>query len=92
MFWGAFTYDKKGPCHIWEEETAAEKIASKKDLEERNTAKVDEDRRMWEITNGVRRTGLRNKPGPKPQFRHIEETGAYIRKPGHRGIDWYHYQ
>ena len=25
IFWGCFSYDKKGPCHIWKQETAAEK-------------------------------------------------------------------
>ena len=29
MFWGCFSYDKKGPCHIWEEETAKEKKEAK---------------------------------------------------------------
>jgi hypothetical protein len=28
MFWGAFTYDRKGPFHIWQKETPAEKKAS----------------------------------------------------------------
>jgi hypothetical protein len=28
MFWGCFSYNKKGPCHIWQEETAAEKKAA----------------------------------------------------------------
>jgi hypothetical protein len=25
MFWGCFTYNKKGPYHIWKDETVAEK-------------------------------------------------------------------
>ena len=36
--------------------------------------------------------GLWNKPGTKPQFKHTEETGAYIRKKGRGGIDQYRYQ
>ena len=28
MFWGSFSYYEKGPCYIWEPETAAEKKAS----------------------------------------------------------------
>ena len=43
MFWGSFTYDKKGPCYIWEEETKAEKAASKKDLDARNAARIEID-------------------------------------------------
>ena len=36
MFWGCFSYDKKGPCFIWEDETTTEKEAAKKDLKARN--------------------------------------------------------
>jgi hypothetical protein len=25
MFWVAFTYDKKGPCHMWDEEASVGK-------------------------------------------------------------------
>jgi hypothetical protein len=32
MFWDCFTYDLKGPCHIWEDETGAEKAAAKAKL------------------------------------------------------------
>ena len=27
MFWGCFSYDKKGPCHCWTPETNKEKEA-----------------------------------------------------------------
>ena len=36
IFWGAFSYDKKGPCHCWAPETAAEKKASIKAIEKIN--------------------------------------------------------
>ena len=36
MFWGAFSYDRKGPCHVWEAETSQEKKQAEKDLQERN--------------------------------------------------------
>jgi hypothetical protein len=32
MFWGAFSYDKKGPMHIWEKEISVEKKAAEKEL------------------------------------------------------------
>ena len=38
MFWGAFLYDRKSPCHIWKPETAAEKEASKRELKAINDA------------------------------------------------------
>jgi parvulin-like peptidyl-prolyl isomerase len=48
MFWGSFSYYKKGPCYIWEPETAAEKKASKKDLDNRNTEVKARHRKLWE--------------------------------------------
>ena len=38
MFWGSFSYDKKGPCHIWKPETAQEKKAAEAELAEMNAA------------------------------------------------------
>ncbi|KAK4118895.1 hypothetical protein N657DRAFT_637678 [Parathielavia appendiculata] len=36
FFWGCFSYDSKGPCHIWHPETPQERKAAQKDLEELN--------------------------------------------------------
>jgi transposase len=36
MFWGAFSYDKKSPCHCWGPETAKEKAKAKLMTEELN--------------------------------------------------------
>jgi hypothetical protein len=33
------------------------------------------------------RVGLRGVPGRRPEFRHIEETGAYMRKARRGGIN-----
>ena len=37
MFWGAFSYNKKGLCHIWEKETTEEKKDRKDNLDKRNS-------------------------------------------------------
>jgi hypothetical protein len=39
MWWSCFTYEKKEPFYIWENETKKEKQACIKDLETRNTAR-----------------------------------------------------
>ena len=91
MFWGAFSYDRKSPCLIWRPETAAEKKASKIELQKINEAIEPELREAWELTTGIRRMGLRNKPGKKPQFRMTEENGAIKRTAKNGGIDWYRY-
>jgi hypothetical protein len=51
MFWGASSYDKKGPCHVWEPETAQEKRDRKEDLDARNSL----------IEERIRRSGRRSK-------------------------------
>jgi hypothetical protein len=38
MFWGCFSYDHKGPCHIWKPETAAEKAQALEEIEAWNKA------------------------------------------------------
>ena len=45
MFWGCFSYNKKGPCHVWEAKTAQEKRARKEDLDARNALREPEDRK-----------------------------------------------
>jgi transposase len=72
MFWGSFCYYKKGPCHIWEAETAAEKKACKADLDARNTEVEAENRRRWEekVANEKavwEKEHKRKKGGPKPK-------------------------
>jgi hypothetical protein len=87
MFWGCFSYYMKGPCHIWKDETTVEKRVAVKDLEARNAVVEDLNRRMWEITIGIQRTGLRNKPGKKPVWKHNKKNGAFVRIEGRGGID-----
>jgi hypothetical protein len=91
MFWGSFSYDKKGPCHIYLPETAHEKKVADRWLEllnqEREVACKDE----WELNNPLSRLGLRNKPGRKPVWQFTEKTGKIIRN-GKGGVDWYRYQ
>ena len=45
--WSCFSYDEKGPYHIWEVETADEKKAATADLTARNTARYDKDHTNW---------------------------------------------
>jgi hypothetical protein len=81
MFWGAFSYELKGPCQIWEAETAKEKKAAQVDIERRNAELEPIKRREWEFLNGMRRLALRNLPGPKPTRNFIKETGKLVRRP-----------
>jgi hypothetical protein len=76
---------------MWRPETAAEKKASKLELQKINDAIEPELRQAWELTTGIHRLGLRNKPGRKPQFRMTEKNGTVQRKAKKGGIDWYQY-
>ena len=92
MFWGCFSYDKKGPFHIWSKKTAAEKKQPTKELDEINEAIEKDCKLEWELFTGMRRTGLRRKPGKKPVLRFTKDTGKVTRE-GQKGvIDWYRYQ
>ena len=93
MFWGCFSYDKKGPCHIWKAETATQKKASEADLKAQNALIEEENKMAWELETGMRRVNLtRNRPGKKPVWKHTKATGAIVREKGKGGIDWYRYQ
>ena len=41
MFWGCFTYDIKGPCHIYYPETDAQKLAYGVQIEELNEKEIE---------------------------------------------------
>ena len=68
MMWqSAFSYDKKGPFHIQEDETKEEKEACARDLAERSAARYDNDKVNWELENGIRRLrATSTMPGRKP--------------------------
>lgn len=90
MFWGCFTYDVTGPCHIWKPETIPEKKAATVYLDALNTELEPHKKLDWELENGLRRLNLRNLGGPKPQWKFTPETGK-ITRGGGNGIDWYRY-
>lgn len=90
MFWGSFTYDKKGPCHIWKPDTVAQR--KKDDLE---IAKLNEglepiEKAQWELNTGLRRLDLRPKQRRKSQWQWNESTGKLVRK-GQGGTDFWRY-
>jgi hypothetical protein len=97
MFWGSFSYDYKGPCHIWEDETPVEKAYAITEIKRLNALKEDEDRAAWELKQQLKREayfGLHGRRiGGKPaKWRHNKANGAYVREKGHGGIDWWRYQ
>jgi hypothetical protein len=92
MFWGCFLYDRKGPCHIWQEETAAEKKAAEDEINRWNSEQEPALKAEWEAINGMQRLRLRTIPGRKPRWRFTAKIGKLIRSAKKGGIDWYLYQ
>ena len=45
MFWGCFTYDYKGPCHIYYPETDEQKVANKVKMERLNIEEIEAEYR-----------------------------------------------
>jgi hypothetical protein len=76
MFWGCFTWLKKGPCHIWKEKSPA--MTKKYDIimAKYNEGTKKQARQEWELQNGLKRLGLRIKPGRKPVFKFNKKRGA----------------
>jgi transposase len=91
MFWGCFSYDKKGPCHCWLPETKQEKEVAAARIEERNQELEPILKEQWELENSMRRLDLRNKPGRPPQWKWNKKTGKLSRDSS-SGIEWYRYQ
>jgi transposase len=91
MWWSCFSWDRKGPCHIWRAQTDAER--KKDDLE---LAKLNEQLEItakaeWELSTALRRINLQQNPrGRKPQWRWNQSTGKLVRK-SKNGIDFWRY-
>ena len=91
MFWASFSYDKKGPCHIYMQETAQEKKLAEKEVERMNQLREPDLKAEWELQTAIARIGLCSRPGRKPQWRFTQKDGKLVRK-GKGGVDWYRYQ
>lgn len=91
MFWGCFSFERKGPCHCWRPETKKEREYSIQKIDEMNKLLEPIMREEWELLNGMRRIGLRTKPGKAPEWRWSEKNGKLVRGKG-GGIDWWRYQ
>merc|ERR1712000_494996 len=92
MFWGCFSYDKKGPCHCWQQETIAEKRASEKAIEALNEQLEPQMRAEWELVTPFKRLRVQaNVPGKKPGWRWNAKTGK-LGRSSRGGIDWWRYQ
>ncbi|VTT77872.1 unnamed protein product, partial [Fusarium fujikuroi] len=91
IFWGCFSYNKKGPYYYWVLETKKEKADSILILEELNCELEPKKKEEWELLTAMRKVGLRNLLGKKPAWKWNEKTGKLVRKEGKGGINWWRY-
>ncbi len=77
MFWGCFSYDKKGPCHIWKKETAQEKQEAQDYLDQVNAEREPVARAEWERKTAERRSKMKRKE-KEPQWRWNKANGKLI--------------
>jgi hypothetical protein len=47
MFWGSFSFSKKGPCYVWEKEILQEKRDCKANLNARNSLIEKANKQKW---------------------------------------------
>jgi hypothetical protein len=92
MFWGSFSYNKKGPCHVWEKETIEEKKERKANLDARNKKNEKRDKRKWEkeqrewIKEWTKAHG-RKSGRVRKVWKYNEAIGAFVVKNGRGGIN-----
>ena len=92
MFWGSFSYNKKGLYHIQKPETAAEKKQAKVQIDKMNIELKPELQAAQELETSMRRLALHGVRGPKPKFKITKENSAITREKGKGGINWWRYQ
>jgi hypothetical protein len=92
MFWACFSYDKKGPCHIWKKEIEKEKKEIQKYINRWNRGNENRLKEEWEFANGLKRINLARQPaGKKPVWKFNEQNSKRVRKNKKERIDWYRY-
>jgi hypothetical protein len=86
MFWGCFSYDKKGPCHIWKSETAQKRKAAQKQINKLSEEIEPALRAKWELNQSMERLRIRrNVPGPKPKMKDECREWSFCSTEGQRG-------
>jgi hypothetical protein len=92
MVWGCFSYDMKGPLHIFKPETSQQKKQAEQEIELLNEQLEPQYRAEWELNMQMSRLGLRGKGGRKPEWKWNRKNGKLVRNSTKGGIDWWRYQ
>ena len=90
MFWGCYSYDKKGFFHIWKPETQKKKEQSVKKLDRLNQLLEADARETWELETTMINMRLRNRRGRKLRWKWNKKHGKIVRDEK-EGVDWWRY-
>jgi hypothetical protein len=92
MFWGCFSYDLKGPCHIWQKETVEERLRAQGVLDSWNESLEPEYRRRWEAAQTLLLLSRNRRQRGRPaQWKFTKANGKLVREAKRGGIDWFRY-
>jgi transposase len=86
IFWGCFTYDSIGPCHIFIPETAAMRKAADEEVQRLNIELEQEVKAEWELDLATQQPP----PKRKLKWRFTIKKGK-LKRSSKGGIDWYKY-
>ncbi len=92
MVWGCFTYHLKGPMHIFQTETAAERRSAQEFLDQLNAQREPHFKQKWEAAIALQhmsRNGRRH--GRAREWKFNKANGALVREAKGGGIDWFTY-
>lgn len=92
MFWGCFSYDKKGPCHIYVQEPNSSKRHAEEVIEEMNKSLEQIAKKKWDMEqeelSKMERLQARKRRGRPPTFKFSPKNGKLVRK-SKGGVDWW---
>jgi len=93
MFWGSFSYDRKGSFHCWKKKMTKKKKVATEFLKHWNKKLEPAAKQKWELTNEMRQLQMNwTNSGKKPQWKFTVKREAVTQGKERGGIDWYHYQ
>ena len=91
MFWGCFSYGKKGPCHIYLPESAADRKKAEETIKELNEQREKIAEAAFNEQLSKMESLKPRKRGRKPVFKFTPQNGNLVRK-SKGGVDWWRHR
>jgi hypothetical protein len=95
MFWGSFSYDYKGPCHVYHTETAAERVSYQAIIDQYNAVLLPYKQQEWACLQAADTKKWqdlgRKKPGTPAKWEVFWKKHMMKREQGKGGVDFMRY-